>query len=177
MLNIKGLADLEDAIKANLDEKLPEVLTRLNRMERLGDLLELLGMPELVKQSPQYEVYRSGKIVVIGESEIKEKDLLGIARKMGIDPRRFEICLGYDNAKTFRFEKMQYEPKYSLVMVGPMPHSGVSKGDYSSMIAAIEQSDGYPPVVRLGAQGLKITKTGFRNALKEQIDKGTVIAG
>ena len=176
MLNIKQLADLEDAIKVNLDEKLPQILTTLNRTGQLDNLLELLGMPELIRQGSPYEVFKSGKIVVIGASDVKENDLLGIAKKMKVDPNRLECYLGYDDAKNFRFEKMQYDPKYSLVMVGPMPHSGTSKGNYSSMIAALEQSDGYPPVVRLGAQGLKITKTGFRNALSEQLKNGSIIA-
>ena len=39
-----------------------------------------------------------------------------------------------------------------------------------SVIAKIESTEGYPPVVRLGTNGLKITKTDFRNKLKEMID-------
>lgn len=57
-----------------------------------------------------------------------------------------------------------------MIMVGPMPHSGTSKGDSGSVIAKIESTEGYPPVVRLGTNGLKITKTDFRNKLKEMID-------
>lgn len=177
LLDLNELAKLEDAIKANLDEKLPGILTTMNRTGRLGELLELLGMPELMKQDSPYKVYKSGKIVVIGASEVKEKDLRGIARSLGVSPDRLECHLNYDDAKYFQFEKMRYEPKYSLVMFGPMPHSGVSKGSYSSMIANIEQSIGYPPVVRLGSQGLKITKTGFRNALEERLKNGVIVAG
>ncbi len=49
---------------------------------------------------------------------------------------------------------------------GPMPHSGVAKGEYSSIISAIESEAGYPPVVKMGTDGLKITKTSFRNTLE-----------
>ena len=47
-----------------------------------------------------------------------------------------------------------------------MPHSGVAKGEYSSIISAIESEAGYPPVVKIGTDGLKITKTSFRYTLK-----------
>ena len=71
--------------------------------------------------------------------------------------------------KTFNFKKMYYKPQYALVMVGPMPHSGVGKGDSGSIVAALENDEGYPPVVRLGSNGLKITKTDFKNKLDEMI--------
>ena len=51
-----------------------------------------------------------------------------------------------------------------------MPHSGSGKGDYSSVISAIEAEEGYPPVVRLGSNGLKITKSDFRSKLTEMIE-------
>lgn len=47
-----------------------------------------------------------------------------------------------------------------------MPHSGVAKGEYGSIISAIESEAGYPPVVKMGTDGLKITKTSFRKTLK-----------
>lgn len=43
------------------------------------------------------------------------------------------------------------------------------KGDYGSVISALESEDGYPPVVRLGSNGLKITKSDFRAKLEEMI--------
>ena len=76
----------------------------------------------------------------------------------------------YEDAKTFNFRKMQWQPTYSLLMVGPMPHSGSGKGDYSSVISAIEAEEGYSPVVRLGSNGLKITKSDFRSKLTEMIE-------
>lgn len=52
-----------------------------------------------------------------------------------------------------------------------MPHSGHAKGDYSSVITALEQQEGYPPVVRMGTNGLKITKTSFRNTLESLLQE------
>ena len=107
---------------------------------------------------------------MIGQSDVKAEVLLSIAKKLGLDKSRFELHLDYDDAKNFNFRKTQWQPSYSLIMVGPMPHSGFGKGDYSSIISAIESEDGYPPVVRLGSNGLKISKTDFRAKLEEMME-------
>jgi len=70
---------------------------------------------------------------------------------------------------------MQWQPTYSLIMVGPMPHSGSAKGDYSNIISALESEDGYPPVVRLGSNGLKITKSDFKSKLIEMVEARKII--
>ena len=49
-----------------------------------------------------------------------------------------------------------------------MPHSTAGKGDSSSAIANMENASGYPKVIRLGSNELKITKTNFKMALQEQ---------
>ena len=58
-----------------------------------------------------------------------------------------------------------------MILVGQMPHSGHAKGDFSSVIAALERQDGFPPVVRVGTKGLNITKSSFRNTLEYLIEK------
>lgn len=85
------------------------------------------------------------------------------------------MYLNYEDAKTFMFDKLQWNPRYSLLMVGPMPHSGIIKGDYSSIISALETEDGYPPVVRLGSNTLKITKSDFKAKLSEMIETKKII--
>ena len=120
-------------------------------------------------------MYKSGKIVVIGQSDVKADVLLSIGKQLGVDKNRFELYLDYEDAKTFKFRKMQWQPSYSVVLVGPMPQSGMSKGDASSIITAIESEEGYPPVVRLGRNSLKITKTDFREKLKELIDRCIIV--
>lgn len=92
---------------------------------------------------------------MIGRSDVKAEVLLSIAKSLGLSKDRFELYLDYEDGKTFDFEKAHWKPQYALIMVGPMPHSGASKGDSGSVIAKIESTEGYPPVVRLGANGLK----------------------
>ena len=56
-----------------------------------------------------------------------------------------------------------------------MPHSGKEKGEHGSIIAAIENQEGYPPIIRLGANGLKITKTDFKEKLIEAQNKNVIL--
>jgi hypothetical protein len=169
VLGIKQLLELGEDLKAELNDRLTEVLSRLNRSDQLEELFTLLGMSELLHPAPAFESYKNGKIVVIGESDVKEKVLLAIADELGLDKNRFEFCLDYDSTKKFNCKKLQWAPIYSLILVGPMPHSGTVKGDYSSTITALENEDGYPPVERLGTNSLKITKSCFRSKLKEML--------
>ena len=62
-----------------------------------------------------YEVYKTGKIVVIGQSDVKAEVLLSIAKKLGLDKSRFESHLDYDDAKNFNFRKTQWQPSYHIV--------------------------------------------------------------
>lgn len=171
MLSIEQLEDLDERLKYELDEHLTQILTRLNREGRLDDLLEILGLSDLLKPEPLYTCFDNGKIVVLGESNVAEAVLLSIAKGLGLDKKRFEFHLGYDEAKMFDGRKMQWNPAYSLVLVGPMPHSGTSKGDASSVITALENTEGYPPVIRLGTNSLKISKSDFKAKLTEAIQK------
>lgn len=63
---------------------------------------------------------------------------------------------------------MQYNPNYRLVIVGPMPHNTAGKVESRSTISEREKGNGYPKVIRLGSNELKITKTNFKQALQEQ---------
>ncbi len=171
MLSIEQLEELDERLKYELDEHLTQILTRLNREGRLEELLAILGFSDLLKPEPMYTCFDNGKIVVLGDSNVAEAVLLSIAKGLGIDKKRFEFHLGYEEAKSFDGRKMQWNPAYSLVLVGPMPHSGTSKGDSSSVITALENTEGYPPVIRLGTNSLKISKSDFKAKLTEAIEK------
>ena len=116
-------------------EKLEEIIDAItakialaNRMNELDSLLECWGLQELIENNSVssddfYDTYKDGTIVVIGASQVKEHDLLGIAKSLGLSKDRFEFCLDYDEIVKFNFKKMQHKPNYRLVIVGPMPHS------------------------------------------------------
>lgn len=151
-----------------------EKITLANRTGQLEEMLKQWGLEDLIDKKQQssndfYDTYKDGKIVVLGGSQVKEKVLLGIIKELGLDKDRFEFCLDYDSIVRYQFSKLQYDPKYRLVIVGSMPHSTAGKGDSSSAISEMEKGNGYPKVVRLGTNELKITKTGFTKALQEQM--------
>lgn len=171
LLSIEQLEELDERLKLEIDERLTQILTRLNREGRLEDLLEILGLNDLLKPEPLYTCFENGTIVVLGESNVSDAVLLGIAKGLGLDKKRFEFHLSYDSTKMFDGRKMQWNPAYSLVLVGPMPHSGASKGDYNSVISALESTEGYPPVFRLGTNSLKISKSDFKAKLTEAMKR------
>ena len=175
MLDAVRLEQLEDELRTELEEHGTEILTRLNATGRLKELLDLLGLENLLEPETGFHAYPTGKIVVIGQSSVKVDVLLGIAKKLGIEKDRFEFYLEYKDAKRINFKNMRWTPSYCVVLAGPMPHSGMSKGDFGSIISAIEHKDGYPLVVRMGPPDrLKITKTDFKEKLQELIHDGTV---
>lgn len=171
MLDVVELYELEEELKVELDERLTEILAKLNRTGKLEELLELLSLEHLLQLDSGYTVRNTGKIVIIGQSEVKEEVFLSIIKGFGIDKSRVEICLDYEKAKTYNFKKMQWDPNYCAVLVGPMPHSGSAKGDNGSIISALENEDGYPPVIRLGSNQLKITKSDFKEKFSDCISR------
>ena len=93
MLNLNCLEYVIDAVTAKI--------YLANRMNELEHLLESWGFQELIKPCTSfYETCKDGKIVVIGNSQVKERDLLGIVKNLGLDKDRFEFCLDYDYIKT-----------------------------------------------------------------------------
>ena len=176
MLDVEELINLENLIRDELDNNLTTVLTKLNRCGQLEEFLRLLDMEYLLNNDGGYHTFKNGKIIVIGQSNVKANVILKIAQELGIDKNRFELYLNYDSAEKFRFQKIQWQPHYSLVMVGPMPHSITGKGNYSSMISALESEEGYPPVIRLGENDLKISKNNLRSTLEKMIKSNIIKA-
>lgn len=164
LLNTEQLFNLEQAFLEEINNKSTQILSKLNRRGQLETFLELADLMDLLPKKDSL-TNKDGKIVVTGKSEVSETVLLAIAKNLGFDKERFELCLDYEKAEKFNYKKMQYSFNYSLIMVGPMGHSGPQKGKYGSIISSLEQEEGYPPVIRIGSNDLKITKSSFKTAL------------
>ena len=176
MLDIGELVTIEEILQADFSG-LTGILATLNRTEgHLEQFLSLIGKSDLLKPDDGYEPYKRGKIIVVGYSAVKERVLKGAAKSLGLSPDRFEFWLDYQDGKTFDFSKTRYEPKYSLIMVGPMPHSGAAMDEYSCVITALEKGNGYPTVIRLGSNGLKITKSDFMSKLQDALERNIIAA-
>lgn len=116
------------------------------------------------------KLIKTEKIVVIGASEVKENVLSGIVKTLGLEKDRFEFCLDYDKVKTYQYNKLRYNPDYRLVLFGPVPHSSTGKNDNSSVIAEMQNHEGYPRVeVLSGNNAVKITKSNFRKTLSQLV--------
>ena len=157
MLDTERIEELIDAVT--------EKIYLANRTGELESLLEQWGLLDLITDDAPssddfYDTYKDGKIVVLGSPQTKENELLGVIKNLGLDKSRFEFCLDYKKIVSYQFSK--------LVIVGAMPHSTAGKGDSSSAIANMENGNGYPKIIRLGSNELKITKTNFKMALQEQ---------
>lgn len=166
----RGIDEIEEIL-----DKIREKVFWANRSGELDNLLLALGLTDFLEQSPIDEHYKRGKIVVIGNADIKESVLLGICKECGISKERLEFCLDYNLAQKFNYRKMQYNSAYSVVMFGPVPHSTMDKNKSESIIAELESQKGYPPVVRLNTGNeLKITKTGFKRAIHTLLTEGVI---
>lgn len=176
MLDVVQLMELEERLRPELDSRLEEILSRLNRTERLEEFLEMVGLKNLLSDDSAYETFKNGTIVVIGASKVKKVALIAVGEELGISRDRFEFHMEYKDIEKLKITDFKCNLKYSLIMVGPMPHSGVGKENASSIISAMEGKAGYPPVMRLGTNGLKISKTDFKNKLQESIDTGKIVA-
>lgn len=165
-LGAHELDDLYVAISERLEERLLPALAKANRTGELDQLLSLLGMSDLLDDSgcPEFAPVR---VMVIGDSMIKEGQLRSLVRKRGLNPDDFEFALGYNELKHANFAKLRNSFSYKAILVGPMPHSTPGKGGSSSFLTEVENyPESYPPVIKLqDATGLKITNRSFTRAL------------
>ncbi len=158
--------EFKEAIMHSADN-FNRVIMYLNQIDILHSLREKIWLKrnEINKNNPY------GFIYVIGKSEVSKPCLIAIAEELGINRNRLKFCLDYSETQKFPFSSLQYNSNIALVMIGPMPHSTKDKGLYSSTLSKIKNAEGFPPIIRLGFENLKITKTNYKNALVESIKK------
>ena len=72
MLSVEELLELEETLREELDDRLEEILARLNRTDQLTKLLHLLGLQDLLRIPVEADRMLEGKILVIGKSEVKK---------------------------------------------------------------------------------------------------------
>lgn len=176
MRDYEELSALETVLAKDFSENLLNYLCLLNRKEELENWLSMIGLSYLVEEEEVFTFYKTGKIVVIGDSKVNKNDLEKTAKNLGFDKSRFEYYLDYENIKKESFASLQYGSEYALILVGPMPHMGRAVQDnYSSIITTFEKDDGYPPVKRLGDNTLSISKTSFKKALVEALEEKLIV--
>lgn len=153
--------------------------SELKKAYKSGDLeifLASIGMADLYPHEEEtllYDTNPDGKILIFGDTQIKENQIFGCLKELGINRERVELHLGYEKAKRYNFKNLQYNPNVRLLLFGPVPHSGDGKLDKASIIKQLESDDGYPKVIRLkDDHGLKLTKTSLKRAVSREIHSG-----
>ncbi len=172
-MDYSDLIEIEEQVKARFIRDSERILMNLNRTGNLEEFLKLVDMSDLLGEVV-VSWRQDGRIIVIGQAAVSKEHLLGVAKEFGLDKTRFEFCLEYNDAKSYNFKRTQYNQDYSCILAGPMPHQGNATGDFSSILTAIENQEGYPRVVRMGTNELKITKSSFRSTLQYLIREGVV---
>lgn len=177
LLSKDRVLDISAAAQGMLHERIMDAY----RNGKLVDYLTQIGMTELLPREAAWDnESKKGKILILGCASVKEKEIMGLFKSKGISRDRIILKLGYEELKHFRFQDLQYSMDVRLILVGPMPHSTQGKGDFSSTIAMMEQTEGYPKVVRLDTNSsqsaLKITKSNLNHALDEELEAHYIIA-
>ena len=152
-------------------------LVEANENGNLNAVLMELGLENLIFNKPTtgFESYPSGKIVIIGEGSVPVNKIHGLFKDLNIRKDRLELYGSYEEIANTDFSYLKYSYEYSLILAGPMPHKGKNIGDHSSILTMLE-SEGYPKVIRLGTNGLKISKSNIEKAIIEQIENKTITA-
>lgn len=166
------LIQLEEMVQERVINHSKEILTKLELQGLIPSLMVLLGidgkLPLLVG------VRQARKILVLGGRSTRINELQGIAKKYGISKSDVTF-LDYDEVKSFNPGELQYSGKYALILVGPVPHKIRGIGNFSSILEYLQQ-EGFPPVMDLGSNGLKITKTDFDRKLSIATETGLLVA-
>ena len=177
LLSEKEFGELIEAVQMTIYQNL-EIAWK---NQKIDEYLHQIGLDNLIPHQRTHtwdDAMKNGKIIVFGESSVKDREIIASVASQGISKDRIELHLGYDEMKRFNFEKLRYNSEYRLILVGPMPHSTREKGDYSSVISMMEQEEGFTKIVRLISNDqLKITKSNIKEAIHEAVVSGFLAAG
>ena len=167
-LSVYELDDLAQEVKKRTGGEPLSLLAFANRMGNLGEMLEAIGLRDLL---PDSGICGPRKVVVLGDSEVNVRKLRSIAIGAGIDEDDIEFCLDYGRLDHYDFGKFRDRELYRAVLFGPGPHSTPGKGKSCSVIEEMESHpDIYPPVIRIESSGgLKITVNSFKQAIEKVI--------
>ena len=172
---------IEDTLLTQLPDILRYSLDSANEVGKLRGLLELLYLDRLLPQvqSNVSKALPNGRILVFSSRNVKVKDLLGVAKSLGVT-NEIEFY-DYEQSKTYPYSKLEYNTLINAVLLGAVPHSTSGTDGYSSLVVSLERKaeEGvlYARVIRLSANNeLKLTKESFREALKKLISEGNIRA-
>lgn len=150
-------------------DKFREELTIANRIgkEELEKFLIEHNISRIDEErSFSYCNLETAQILIVGQLNIKVKDINCICKSLGISPDRL-VYIPYEEVTNYPFDSLKYSNRYSDIIFGATPHKGSGIGDNSSIITYLENNAlEFPNVIRAcDSNKLNLNKTSLRNAL------------
>lgn len=166
---------------AALVQFLTEVLAHARTRMEQDDLTAVVAKPvETVDQTvtlPRIPMpsARPPRILVLAGSVVNADDLYKAARQCGIADahHQLELRLDYRKNKHFKLDELRYHSQYDGILIGPEAHKVCDVGDYSSLLQKLAIEEGFPPntAIRTKAGTLRVTATGFKDAMSNLLAK------
>lgn len=164
--DIVANAFVDDSIK---------IISHLDAIDKLDEFLKITELKSAVRKELDRSMLQTKKVLVVGNGLAKEVEYGQQCRNIGISPANFEFYLDFEDGAKIDFDKYKDNPEYGGIIVGAMPHNGISKGKYPSVIEYIENEPGFPKVVRSNEGGeLKLSVSGFQKAVLELFTAGVL---
>ena len=152
-----------------------KIVAHLDATGKLDEFLKITDLKSEVRKELDRNLIPTKKVLVVGNGLAKESEYRQQCKNGGISPENFEFYLDFEDGAKIDFDKYKDNPEYGGIIVGAMPHVGVSKGNYSSVIEYIENEPGFPKVVRGNDGGkLKLSVNGFYTAVLELFTSGAL---
>ena len=127
------------------------------------------------KEGKKYNYYDGiiePSILILGKPEIGVDQIYSICKGHGFDKKHVYMELEYEKIPKVDISKYQYNLNNRNCIgfiLGPMPHSHTNKGDFSSLAAYLQATEGYPMIYECRANNqsseLKLTKKNLNQAL------------
>ena len=144
----------------------------MNKANAEGKIIKFLQDHRIDYESYDECSYDKTKVrlLIAGQTGIGKNELIKLLKQYNIDINRVDMVLDYDELKTYKWNSIQYSDKYSDIIVGPMGHKSVGSDSYSSVIARMEDEEGWPNIIRAEANSsLKFSKMSLEEALSKSI--------
>ena len=176
MINPAYLPELSERVAEGFLEDYNSIIENIYARGLLDDFLEMTGLKYLKNiESETPKIKTNKKIVVIGQKCGGSKnDYIRAIHSVGLSENSVELHLDYKDGKTINVDKYKNNPNYGAILFGPVPHSGKSKGEFNSVIDRVRREPGFPTVICLGGQGLKLTTSSLKAGLAEVLSEITL---
>ena len=152
-----------------IEEVTQKVREEIITANRCGTLEEILNKYNYVEEQEKWYAYpNTSKMIVIGSIEVKEKEVLGCLKAVGIDKNRVVFYTDYDKLTNMNFSFLRNNFNYSDILVCAMPHKIGGIGDNTSFISMIEKNPKeFPTLIKITDESgnLKYSSSAFKKAL------------